>query len=307
MARNAQKSLLYEAAVYPKPGLVTPLDNGSHKDMNHKTFIDSALSLLPCFISCASIGFETCSLPPADILPMLRAVGKQGEKEMYGATNGVNAHKGAIFLLGLLVAASARVFALRLTLAPKRIAEVAAAFVAGIVRRELTPLLDEETPAKGLSEHSAGELAYILHRIDGPRGEAERGFPTVLSALAEMKNMDYIPFSFNESAATAQLDAAQTIGPESLLFREKLAHILIYIMADNADSNLISRGGFDALTEVRNLSRDATAAGGMKTPAGRNKIADMEKTLVQKNLSPGGSADILSCALFLRMTESMIM
>lgn len=138
-ARNAQKSLLYEAAVYPKPGLVTPLGSGAHKDMNYKTFIDSALALLPCLISCASIGLETCSLPPADILPMLRAVGKQGEKEMYGATNGVNAHKGAIFLLGLLFAASARIFALRLSLDPKRVADVAAAFAAGIVRRELTP------------------------------------------------------------------------------------------------------------------------------------------------------------------------
>lgn len=281
IARIAQKSLIYEASVYPKPGLVTPLNNGSHDDMEYRTFIDSALALLPCYISCTSIGREMHALAPTDVLPYLREAGKQGEREMYGATNGVNTHKGAVFLLGLLCAAAGRLHASEVFPDSIRIAETAAAFVKGIVDRELRSFEEGES-GRGLSECTAGEIAYILHKVDGARGEAERGYPTALSALNGLKNLESSPLSF----------------------RERLVQVLIGIMADNIDSNLISRGGLDALDEVRVAARDALAAGGMETPAGRDLISDMERFLVEKNLSPGGSADILSCALFLWMAPS---
>ncbi|MDR1874419.1 MAG: triphosphoribosyl-dephospho-CoA synthase [Synergistaceae bacterium] len=281
VAQAAQKSLLYEASVYPKPGLVTPLDNGAHRDMNYRTFIDGAVALLPCYVNCTSIGQEMHALPPPDVLTRLREAGRQGEREMYHATGGVNTHKGAIFLLGLLCAAAGRLQALGEALEPARVADAAASFVRGIVERELRSP-DRGVAGRGLADCTAGELAYLLHRVDGARGEAERGFPTALSALEELKNTQFVPFSL----------------------RERLAHVLIGIMADNADSNLISRGGIEALEEVRLLAREALVAGGMWTPEGRRRIGDMEKTLVTKNLSPGGCADILSCALFLWMVES---
>jgi triphosphoribosyl-dephospho-CoA synthase len=279
VARLAQKSLVYEASVYPKPGLVTPLDSGAHSDMDYRTFIDSAIALLPCYIDCASVGNEMHMLPPSDVLERLREAGRQGEKEMCRATRGINTHKGAIFLLGLLCAAAGRLRASGEALEATRVAETASSFVKGIVARELHSI---GRASRGLAECTAGELAYLLHRIDGARGEAERGFPTALAALEELKNTEFVPFSF----------------------RERLAHVLIGIMADNADSNLISRGGIEALEEVRRAAREALVAGGMWTPEGRERIAEMEKSLVVKNLSPGGCADILSCALFLRLLES---
>lgn len=283
VARVAQKSLIYEASAYPKPGLVTPLDNGSHDDMEYKTFIDSALALLPCYINCTSIGRETHALEPTDVFPYLREAGKQGEQEMYGTTNGVNTHKGAIFLLGLLCAAVGRLNAAGVFPDPTGITETAAAFVKGIVDRELRSFEDGQ-PRLGLSECTAGEIAYILHKVDGARGEAERGYPTALSALERLRKLK----------------------SSSLSFRERLAHVLIGIMADNADSNLIARGGLDALDEVRLAARGALAEGGMETLTGRDLISGMEASLVEKNLSPGGSADILSCALFLWMVPSIV-
>lgn len=278
VARTAQKSLVYEASIFPKPGLVTPLDSGSHDDMDYKSFVDSALALLPCFINCTSIGCETHALFPAEVLTHLREAGKQGEREMYRATGGINTHKGAIFLLGLLCAAAGRLHASGETPEPKRIAGVAASFVEGIVERELR--LQED---RRLSECTGGELSYLLYGIDGARGEAERGFPTALSALEELKNLDFVPFSF----------------------RERLVHILLGIMAENADSNLIARGGMEALEDVRHRAEEALVAGGMWTPEGRQRVTEMETFLVEKHLSPGGSADILSCTLFLWMIGSV--
>ena len=45
VAKLATKALLYEVSISPKAGLVSRLSNGSHKDMDFYTFIDSALSL----------------------------------------------------------------------------------------------------------------------------------------------------------------------------------------------------------------------------------------------------------------------
>nr|WP_081763224.1 triphosphoribosyl-dephospho-CoA synthase [Agrilactobacillus composti] len=38
----ATRALFYEVALYPKPGLVDPIDNGAHHDMDLSTFMDSA-------------------------------------------------------------------------------------------------------------------------------------------------------------------------------------------------------------------------------------------------------------------------
>ena len=137
IARLAVRSLLTEAAVYPKPGLVTPLDNGSHADMNFQSYIDSSMALLPCFINCASIGLETLELGSEDIFGLLRVTGRQGEWEMLQATGGVNTHKDAIFLLGLLCAAAGRLTAQGRDLTPRALGLTASSFVRGIVEREL--------------------------------------------------------------------------------------------------------------------------------------------------------------------------
>jgi hypothetical protein len=71
----------------------------------------------------------------------------------------------------------------------------------------------------------------------------------------ELKNAKFVPFSF----------------------RERLAHVLIGIMADNADSNLISRGGIEALEEVRREAREALVAGGTRTHRRHGEIPGRKK------------------------------
>lgn len=271
IARLAVGSLLKEAAVHPKPGLVTPLDNGSHADMDFQNFIDSAMALLPCFLNCASIGLETLELGAEDVLALLRVTGRQGEWEMLRATGGVNTHKGAIFLLGLLCAAAGRLAAQERESTPRALALTASSFVRGIVGRELADLTLERC-------RTAGERAFVLYGLEGVRGEAERGFPTALRAAGRMRELER---------------------NGTLSFRERAAHVLIHIVSENADCNLVARGGLDAMLNVQAEAKEILQAGGMLTPSGRAGIAEMERRLVSRNLSPGGSADILSAALFL--------
>ena len=102
VAKLATKALLYEVSISPKAGLVSRLSNGSHKDMDFYTFIDSALSLDNYFSECFIYGQENDFYSPS-FFKNLRDLGKKAEKDMYQATNGVNTHKGTIFSMGILI------------------------------------------------------------------------------------------------------------------------------------------------------------------------------------------------------------
>ena len=271
----AVRALLLEASLAPKPGLVTPYSNGSHKDMHFNTFVDSALALAPCFENCAAVGSAFALSPPEAALPSLKEVGLEGERLMYRATGGVNTHKGAIYLLGFLCAAAGRV-ARHLSFSglplsrstPKELTQVAASFVRGVVERELVPLSSSK------SALTAGERAYIAHGLTGARGEVDGGYPLVLQALSFLR---YLP-------------------PLSL--KNALTDTFFFIVSKNEDTNLYARGGIEGVRAAQALAGEALRWGGTRTPEGWEKIRLAERIFVEKNLSPGGSADILSSVAF---------
>jgi triphosphoribosyl-dephospho-CoA synthetase len=102
----ATEALRAEAALSPKPGLVTPTSSGAHQDMDFRLLTASAAALQPCFLACAQAGAVAwqAGSSAADLFGALRRIGHDGEAAMWQATGGVNAHKGAIFCLGLLSA-----------------------------------------------------------------------------------------------------------------------------------------------------------------------------------------------------------
>lgn len=100
IASSAHRALILEVMTWPKPGLVSHIDAGSHADMTAATFYASANSLLAYFQAITAAG--------ARVAPMdeLRRLGVAAEADMLDATGGVNTHRGAIFGLGMLCAAA---------------------------------------------------------------------------------------------------------------------------------------------------------------------------------------------------------
>ena len=96
VAKLATKALLYEVSISPKAGLVSRLSNGSHRDMDFYTFIDSALSLSKYFSECFIYGQKNDFYSP-NFFKNLRDLGKKAEKEMYKATNGINTQGNYFF------------------------------------------------------------------------------------------------------------------------------------------------------------------------------------------------------------------
>jgi triphosphoribosyl-dephospho-CoA synthetase len=273
----ASRSLLLEASLAPKPGLVTPYDNGSHKDMNFKTFVDSALALGSCFEDCAAIGRAFASRSPEEALPSLKEAGRLGERLMYRATGGVNTHKGAIYLLGFLCAAAGRFAAAGRTPSPEELARTAASFARGVVERELV--------SRRLAPQSeiltAGERAYLTHGFTGARGEVEGGYPLTLSARSFLRGRSAF-----------------------MSFDEALVDTLFYIIVRNGDTALWARGGLKGVTAAQELAEKILLDGGVSAAKGQEAIRLAQRVFVEKNLSPGGSADILSSAIFLEVYRS---
>src|ERR1035438_5321303 len=93
-------ALYREAGLAPKPGLVSPVDAGSHLDMDYRTFLRSLEALQDYFPQCVRLG--EAGAPFAT----LRQLGVDAEAAMGRATGGVPPPRGAISTLGLLCAAA---------------------------------------------------------------------------------------------------------------------------------------------------------------------------------------------------------
>ncbi|WP_367305231.1 triphosphoribosyl-dephospho-CoA synthase [Lelliottia amnigena] len=68
-----------------------------------------------------------------------------------------------------------------------------------------------------------------------------------------------------------------------------LHELLLRLMAVNQDSNLVSRGGMDGLRYVQNYARNLLTHGWDS-----EVLIEMDQAFITRNLSPGGSADLLS-------------
>jgi triphosphoribosyl-dephospho-CoA synthase len=154
----AAACLKLEVATYPKPGLVSHVDNGAHRDMDAALLYRSAATLAPFFGALAAAGAEGADMG------QLRVIGIAAERAMLAATGNVNTHRGAIFGLGLLCAAAGLRDACRLRLSLGAIISDrwGAAILAG-------PVLHS----------SHGIDAARRHGVGGARVEAARGLPSV--------------------------------------------------------------------------------------------------------------------------------
>lgn len=265
----AVEALLVEVHLTPKPGLVDRRNTGSHRDMTLTTFLASAGSLGPSFAAAFRHGATTCHEPAAEAFESLRSIGLAAERAMFAATGGVNTHRGSIFAFGLLLAAAGRLFARDEGVDRDAVCDEVAQLVEGIVARELAPPREWRT---------AGERLYHRHGLTGARGEAASGFATVRGTA--------LPAFFRILAAGHDTETA-------------LLEAFLALLATNDDTNIAARGGLAGLTWAKARARDLITAGGLVHPEGRARLCALDDAFIARNLSPGGSADLLAVTWFL--------
>jgi triphosphoribosyl-dephospho-CoA synthase len=260
LADRAVRALVAEAMLSPKPALVDQRGPGAHPDLNLGSLLRSAHSLRGSFRSmalAASVGSDDVALRER-----LGALGRNAEQRMLAATGGSNAHRGAIWVLGLWIAALAR------GPAGRTLTEIAARAA------RLARLPDRHAPVMA----SNGARACRTFGVRGARGEAGAGFPHVLRV------------------GLPALQAARRRGGDEQCAR---LDALMAIMARLDDTCLLHRGGWPALRAAQSGARSVLVLGGTASTAGRRALLALDAELLQRYASPGGCADRLAACLFL--------
>ena len=260
LADLAVDVLIAEAMLTPKPALVDRRGSGAHRDLDLMRLVRSARSLHGSFLQMATAaeGRE----PDQALRERLALIGRAAERDMLAATGGSNAHRGAIWVIGLLVAARAMCGA---DASPREIAAQAGR-IAAVPDRYAPP------------QDSHGAHACRRYGVRGARGEACAGFPHVVDiGLPAM----WAARANRADETCARLDA------------------LMAIMASLDDTCLLHRGGLPALAAAQSGARAVLAAGGSSTAAGWCALLRLDADLVKRYASPGGCADLLAACLFL--------
>lgn len=263
LARLACQAMIAEAELTPKPGLVDRRGSGSHQDLSLAIMRESAVAIEPCLREMAEV--SEGRRPGPALREDLGVIGRKAERSMYAVTDGSNSHKGVIWALGLLVSAAA----MRGDTQAERIARIASMIAA-----------HEDPYLPAVESH--GALVTRRHGVAGARGEAIAGFPHVIRLglpTLRAKRLARVP----ENAA--RLDS------------------FLSIMAGIADTCVLYRGGWAALSTVRQGAAAILGAGGCESPLGLRLLQDLDVRVRVLGVSPGGSADLLAATLFLDAVE----
>ena len=246
IADLAERSLRQELDTTPKPGLVDKQDNGAHKDMDYALMSASISALRPYL---TRIAVESAAeVNAAGIM----SIGIEAEAAMLKATGGVNTHKGALFCIGLSIAA--------------------ASFLAcstGTVETDSFRELVSRTASRIPSAQSThGAEAKRNFKVGGALDNAREAYPELFTAwLPYYRSLESDPYRCHKT--------------------------LLYIMTNLDDTNVLHRRGAEGLAHTK------SEAARLLKDFSMNGLSSLNYDFIRENISPGGSADMLSLTMFI--------
>lgn len=264
VAHLATRALKAELNTTPKPGLVDTHDSGAHRDMDHALMMRSIRAMHPYFVRLATLGYDSPQLPAHDDIVR---IGIEAEKAMFNSTGGVNTYKGALFSMGLAVTAATYIIGR---------GEVATTthgkeYVPNsLLSTTIIQLANGFPDTCGTHGSRAKQLAQAGCKLKSALDNAREGYSQLFG--------EWLPFY-----------ETRIKGDDSYVKHKTL----LRIMCDLDDTNIVYRTDYDTMlnvkTEARRLLEDFSEAG----------IEDMNRDFVSRNISPGGSADMLALVVFL--------
>ena len=210
--------------------------------------------------------FEQCALAGIEhekepLEWRLRRIGLAGEKAMFKVTGGVNTHKGLVFSLGIICAALG-------TLGTYKDLD---ANILQMRCREISRRILEINNAPG---NTHGNLVYAKTGIYGAKGEALSGFNT---------------------AFKVGLPALRKSLREGYSGNDAMVITLLNLMTVSEDSNVVYRGGLEGLEFIKSEAKRILNNFNVEA------VRTFDAECIKRNLSPGGSADLLAVTAMLHM------
>lgn len=266
----ASMALQAELDTTPKPGLVDRNDNGAHRDMDHTLMQRSIQALHPYFVRLAQLGFNGKQPCHDEIVN----IGIEAEREMFKATGGVNTHKGALFSIGLAAVALAGEAFCRITQA-----EGCGTMAYNDVNSKQIQSLS----------NSIASLARLFPDTNGTHGSKAKANNILKGALDNAREgytqlfKAWLPFYIDRIAEGDNYALHKT---------------LLRIMCDLDDTNIVYRTSMETMQDVKTEARQMldTSRNIVNFEAA---LQAMNTDYIHRNISPGGSADMLSLVVFL--------
>ncbi len=131
--------------------------------------------------------------------------------------------------------------------------------------------LSRELNGNAVYGNTHGLKVFCLYGVKGVRGEAESGFKSVIEYGLPV----YESYIFKNGL---QIAAVKT---------------LLSLMANVRDTNVISRGGLDGEKYVMKRAAEVFNVFSI------DNVLKFDQELIERNLSPGGCADLLAVTIFL--------
>ena len=264
VAHLATRALKAELNTTPKPGLVDSHDSGAHRDMDHALMMRSIRALHPYFVRLATLGYDSTQLPAHNDIV---SIGLEAEKAMFKSTGGVNTYKGALFSMGLALTAATYIIGRGKVATTTHGKE----YVPGdLLSATITQFANGFPDTSGTHGSRAKQLAQSGCSLKSALDNAREGYTQLFG--------EWLPFY-----------ETRIKGDDSYVKHKTL----LRIMCDLDDTNIVYRTDYATMqqvkTQARHLLEDFSEAG----------IDDLNRDFVSRNISPGGSADMLALVVFL--------
>ncbi|WP_308267984.1 [citrate (pro-3S)-lyase] ligase [Prevotella sp.] len=266
----ASMALQAELDTTPKPGLVDRNDNGAHRDMDYALMQRSIQALHPYFVRLVQLGFNGKQPCHDEIVN----IGIEAEREMFKVTGGVNTHKGALFSIGLAAVALAGEAFCRITQA-----EGCGTMAYNDVNSKQIQSLSNSIASLARlfpdTNGTHGSKAKANNILKGALDNAREGYTQLFNA--------WLPFYIDRIAEGDNYALHKT---------------LLRIMCDLDDTNIVYRTSMETMQEVKTEARQMldTSRNIVNFEAA---LQAMNTDYIHRNISPGGSADMLSLVVFL--------
>ena len=329
LAAFAVQALLEEAALFPKPGLVDPVSQGAHTDMDFTTLVRSAAALRQGFYECARIGYASLPRSAASAYATLATPGQPGTVSAHTALAMQGQPATAVAMQpdcagGAVSAVRKQLQRTGLALEQAMFAETGGinthkgaififAYLLGAAGRLLHADHRSLSVSGGQHQLTAALCAEVQRLAAGSVAE----WKTQLTAKQHYTHGERMFLQYGCCGIRGEVEAGLPLVNRNAAYPEECSlrlqqcisgqlpqrdaylYTLLHIIAENEDTNVLFRAGPTALRDLQTRCASIIASGSTGA-ALYHAVGALDAYCIERHISPGGSADLFAAALFCR-------